>query len=194
MRFTPTSLRGAWTIEWEPYSDERGLFARAFCAREFRSQGLCAEFTQANISINPSVGTVRGMHYQRHPHRETKLVRCVSGAAYDVIVDIRPESPTYLHWFGTNLTADNGLMMYVPEGFAHGYQVLMPNTSLFYLVSRPYVKEAEFGVRVDDPAIGITWPLPVAGLSAKDRDWPLRSKLHRGDEAARPNARDIVQE
>ena len=175
MIFHPTPLAGAWTVALEPHRDERGLFARAFCAQEFGRQGLCTQFVQANISVNRSVGTVRGMHFQRAPHGEIKLVRCVNGAAFDVIVDNRPESPTFLRWFGAELSADNGLMMYVPEGFAHGYQVLTPGASLFYMVSRPHVPQAEEGLRVDDPAIGIAWPLPVTGLSPKDRNWPLRS-------------------
>ena len=121
MIIEPTLLQGAYTVGWKAITDERGMFARAFCADVFARHGLCSTFTQANISVNRHVGTVRGMHFQRDPHTETKLVRCVKGAIYDVIVDMRPESPTYTDWFGAELSETNGLMMYVPKGFAHGY-------------------------------------------------------------------------
>jgi dTDP-4-dehydrorhamnose 3,5-epimerase len=173
MIFNPTPLRNAYTIDWEPRSDERGLFARTFCAEEFGRHGLVSAFVQANISDNRLTGTVRGMHFQKPPHAEVKLVRCVRGAIFDVIIDIRPESPTYRMWFGTILSAENGTMMYVPEGFAHGYQTLADDSTAFYLVSEPYTPHAETGVRYDDPIIGVTWPLPTTNVSSKDSDWPL---------------------
>ncbi len=175
MIFHSTPLSDAYTIAWEARQDDRGLFARAFCAEEFSRQGLRTSFTQANISSNRLAGTVRGMHFQAEPHAEVKLVRCVKGALYDVIVDNRPESPTYLRWFGAELSDANGLMMYVPQGFAHGYQALSDDATAFYLVSTPYAPHAEAGLRHDDPRLAIRWPLPVASVSLKDSSWPLLS-------------------
>lgn len=173
MIFHPTPLADAYTVAWQAREDDRGLFARAFCAEEFGRHGLCSSFVQANISSNRLAGTVRGMHFQRSPHAEVKLVRCVRGALYDVIVDLRHESPTYLRWFGAELTDVNGLTMYVPQGFAHGYQALTADATAFYLVSAPYVPHAEGGLRHDDPRIAIHWPLPIASVSPKDASWPL---------------------
>lgn len=173
MLFHPTPLAGAYTVAWQAREDDRGLFARAFCADEFGREGLCASFVQANISTNRHAGTVRGMHFQKPPHAEVKLVRCVKGGIYDVIVDIRPNSPTYLRWFGTELTDVNGLMMYVPEGFAHGYQALTADATAFYLVSAAYAPQAEGGLRYNDPRIAINWPLSITSVSAKDASLPL---------------------
>lgn len=173
MFFNPTPLRGAHTIDWDPRRDDRGLFARAFCAAEFEHHGLCTTFAQANLSVNHHAGTVRGMHFQHPPHAETKVVRCVKGAVYDVIVDIRPASPTYLRWFGAELSETNGRMMYVPPEFAHGYQALTADATVFYLVSHPYVRDAEGGLRPTDPTLRIDWPLNVTTISPKDAAWPL---------------------
>jgi dTDP-4-dehydrorhamnose 3,5-epimerase len=171
--FTPTPLANAFVIGLEPHADERGGFARAFCAKEFAEQGLVTEYVQANLSTNTQAGTVRGMHYQRHPYSEVKLVRCVVGIIYDVIVDLRQDSPTYLQWFGAELSQDNGLMMYVPQGFAHGYQALTAGATAHYMVSAYYAPDAEGGLRYDDPALNINWPIPVTDVSPKDARWPL---------------------
>jgi len=173
MIFQPIPLKGAYAIAWEPRTDDRGLFARAFCAEEFRREGLVSSFVQANLSESSVAGAVRGMHFQKAPHAEVKVVRCVKGAIYDVIVDIRPDSSTYLQWFGAVLSAENGLMMYAPEGFAHGYQSLEDHATTFYLVSTPYAPGAEGGLRHDDPHLAIRWPIPVTSVSPKDLEWPL---------------------
>jgi len=172
MIFQPIPLKGAYTIAWEPRTDDRGFFARVFCAEEFRREGLVSSFVQANLSESSVAGTVRGMHFQKAPHAEVKLVRCVKGAIYDVIVDIRPDSSTYLQWFGAILSADNGLMMYAPEGFAHGYQSLEDRAAALYLDSTPYAPRAEEGLRHDDPQLAICWPIPVTSISPKDAAWP----------------------
>jgi dTDP-4-dehydrorhamnose 3,5-epimerase len=171
--FNEIPLQGALLIGLERRQDERGHFARAFCAKEFADHGLETVFIQANLSMNAKVGIVRGMHFQRPPHEEVKLVRCIVGAIYDVIVDLREESPTYLQWFGAELSQENGLMMYVPRGFAHGYQSLTDGATAHYMVSAPYSPSSEGGLRHDDPAIGIKWPGPVLDMSPKDRSWPL---------------------
>lgn len=173
MQFDPTPLDGAFLIGLDRRSDDRGSFARAFCAEEFGAQGLETRFVQANLSTNARAGILRGMHFQTPPHAEVKLVRCVHGAIYDAIVDMRPESPSYLQTFGAELSQDNGLMMYVPRGFAHGYQSLTDGATAHYMVSAFYAPGAEGGLRHDDPALGIAWPLPVTDLSEKDRTWPL---------------------
>ena len=173
MRFEATPLAGAYVIELEPRLDPRGMFARAFCAREFAGHGLVNEFVQANMSTTLRAGAVRGMHFQREPHAEVKLVRCVRGAIYDVIVDARADSPTYLRWFGAELSEANGLAMYVPKGFAHGFQALSDGATTFYLVSAFYAPEAEGGLRYNDPKLGIEWPRAVADISDKDARWPL---------------------
>lgn len=173
MRFTPMSLSGAYLVQLEPRIDARGAFARAFCAREFAAQGLMASFMQANISTNLKAGTVRGLHFQNAPHREAKLVQCAKGSIYDVVVDIREESATYLRWTGVELSDSNGVMIYVPEGFAHGYQTLSDGANVFYLVSEFYTPEVEGGLRYNDPKLGIKWPLAVSDISEKDGRWPL---------------------
>jgi dTDP-4-dehydrorhamnose 3,5-epimerase len=171
--FTETELPGAYVIDLERREDERGFFARAWCADEFAQHGLSTKLVQANLSFNVQKGIVRGMHFQVEPHAEDKLVRCTRGAIYDVIIDLRPESDTYKRWLGVELDADSRRALYVPQGFAHGYQTLAPDTETFYLVSEWYTPDAERGVRWDDPAFGIEWPDPAnAILSEKDRSWP----------------------
>jgi dTDP-4-dehydrorhamnose 3,5-epimerase len=173
MRFTQTPLAGAYVVDLEKRGDERGYFARAFCAREFAEQGLATVFVQANLSLNREAGTLRGLHFQAAPVQETKFVRCVTGALYDVIVDIRPDSPTHLQSFGAELSDENGRALYVPKGFAHGFLTLAPDTTASYLVDEYYTPEAESGLRYDDPALGIDWPGEVDVISPKDAAWPL---------------------
>jgi len=171
--FKETPLKGAFVIEPEKLEDDRGFFARAWCRKEFERHGLITRLVQSNISFNHKRGTVRGMHFQTEPGKETKLVRCTRGAVYDVIVDLRVGSATYLKWFGVELTADNYRMLYVPEDFAHGYKTLTDEAEVFYQVSEFYSPECEQGVRWDDPAIGIEWPEDTkVVISEKDRSWP----------------------
>ena len=171
--FSETELPGAYVIDLERREDERGFFARAWCAEEFADQGLSTKLVQVNVSFNRRKGTLRGMHFQMAPHAEVKLVRCTRGAIYDVILDLREDSPTYKRWIGVELDAESRRALYVPEGFAHGYQTLVADTETFYQVSEFYAPGAEGGVRWDDPAFGIAWPDPSgAFLSEKDRNWP----------------------
>ena len=172
MIFTETKLPEAYLIDIEKREDERGFFARSWCQKEFEAHGLVPRVTQANISFNKYKGTLRGMHYQAAPFAETKLVRCTRGAIYDVIVDLRPDSPTCMQWLGVELTAENYKMLYVPEGFAHGFQTLIDNTEATYQVSQFYTPEAEGGLRYNDPTFNIDWPLEVQVISDKDRNWP----------------------
>ncbi len=173
MNFTETELQGAYIIEPEKLGDERGFFARTFCSKEFEQHGLKSAFPQCNISFNKIKGTVRGMHYQSAPYEEVKLVRCTKGAVYDVIVDLRTQSPTYLKWIGVKLTEENHKMLYVPEGFGHGYQTLMDASEIFYQVSEFYTPEAEKGLRWNDPAHGIEWQkITPLLISEKDKNWP----------------------
>ena len=173
MRFTETELPGAFVVELERREDERGFFARAWCEREFAEHGLDTRVSQCNVSFNERRATLRGLHYQVAPHAEVKLIRCTRGAVYDVIVDLRPESATYTRWIGVELNEENSRLLYVPEGFAHGYLTLADRTETFYQVSVPYARDAERGARWDDPAFGIEWP-QTEGLvmSEKDRSWP----------------------
>ena len=173
MRFLRTRLAGACVVEPEPHLDDRGSFARTFCAREFQNEGLSQSFVQCNVSWNAAKGTVRGMHYQRPPAAEAKLVRCTSGSIWDVIVDLRPDSPTYLQHVGIQLSAGNRLALYVPEMFAHGFQTLEDGAEVFYQMTGFHAPDLSAGVRCDDPRLDITWPLPVASISEKDRSWPL---------------------
>lgn len=166
-----TELKGAYVIDIEELSDDRGFFARAFCQREFDEHGLSGTMVQANISSNRKKGTLRGLHYQAAPCEEAKLVRCTQGAIYDVLVDLRKESATYLRWLGVELTPDNHRMLYVPARFVHGFQTLQDDTEVFYQVSEFYAPESERGARYNDPAFGITWPLEVSVLSSKDANW-----------------------
>lgn len=173
MQFTETKLQGAFVIALEPRIDHRGFFSRTFCAREFEAHNLKPAVSQCNVSFNYSKGTLRGMHYQLAPATETKFIRCTKGAIYDVIVDMRPESPTYLQHFGVELSDENRLALYVPEMFAHGYQALTDDSEIIYQVSEFYTPNRERGLRYDDPVLGIEWPLPISEISEKDANWSL---------------------
>ncbi len=179
MRFNPTPLQSAYTIDLEPKSDERGFFARAFCAKEFAQYGLETEFVQTNCSYSAHKGTLRGMHYQLIPMDETKLVRCIRGSLYDVILDLREKSPTFGHSFGTVLSAENRTMMLVPKGFAHGFLSLEDHTEILYMVSQYYSKELERGIRWDDPRFAIKWPEAPVIISERDQKHPnFDSRYH----------------
>jgi dTDP-4-dehydrorhamnose 3,5-epimerase len=167
--FTETKLKGAFVIDLERREDSRGFFARAFCQKEFEAHGLKPIIAQANLAHNIRVGTVRGMHFQYPPAAETKLVRCTRGAILDIIVDLRPESATYLQHVAVELNEDNQRALYVPERFAHGYQALRDNTDTSYQVGEFYTPNAEGGLMYDDPRLGLTWPLPVTVISEKDQ-------------------------
>jgi len=171
MRFVETALPGVWVVELDLRVDDRGFFARAWCQDEFRRRGLNPGLVQANLSLTNRAGTVRGMHYQRPPAAEAKLVRCVRGAIYDVVLDLRPASATRGRWVALELTADNFRAVYVPEGCAHGLQAVADDSTVFYQVTYPHTPEAEGGVRYDDPSFGIRWPLPVTLVSPKDAAW-----------------------
>ena len=173
MIFHETKLKGAFIVEFEKREDPRGFFARAFCADEFRAHGLCPEVMQANIAYNYKKGTLRGMHYQLPPVSEPKFIRCIRGAVWDVIVDLRPDSPTYLQHVGVELSMENRRALYVPDMFAHGNQTLEDDTELLYLMGQLYTPGAAAGLRPDDPALGIEWPLPVTVISEADTKWPL---------------------
>jgi dTDP-4-dehydrorhamnose 3,5-epimerase len=175
--FSETKLNGAFIIDLERREDNRGFFARAFCQHEFADHGLKPVIAQANIGFNRRRGSVRGMHFQYPPAAETKLVRCTRGAVLDIIVDLRPESPTYLDHVSVELSADNHRAIYVPERFGHGYQVLEDETETSYQVGEFYTPEAEGGLRYDDPALGLTWPLTVTEISEKDAGWPLLAEI-----------------
>ena len=171
MRFTPVPLADARLIELDKIEDERGYFARTWCRREFREQGLDEDLVQCSTSFNAVRGTLRGLHYQIAPHAETKLVRCTRGAIYDVIVDLRPASATFLRWFGVELTAENARMLHIPKGFAHGFQTLEANAEIFYQMSEYYEPAAARGIRWNDPLLGVRWPLEVTVISEKDRGY-----------------------
>jgi dTDP-4-dehydrorhamnose 3,5-epimerase len=173
MIFNETNLPGAFIIDLDRREDSRGFFARAFCQHEFAEHGLEPIIAQANIAFNYHKGTMRGMHFQFPPAAETKLVRCTRGAILDIIIDLRPESPTYLEYVSVELTADNHRTIYVPGRFAHGYQVLEDSTETSYQVGEFYTPGAEGGLMYDDPALGLKWPLPVTAISEKDRSWQL---------------------
>ena len=175
MKFVQTSLPGAYVIELEKRSDERGFFARSFCVDELSSIGFDKTIVQANVSYNKHKGTLRGLHFQEAPFAETKIVRCTKGRVYDVIVDMRNDSQTYKKWFGIELSETNHKALFVPEGFAHGYVTLTEGAEVFYLVTALYNKDAERGIRYDDPAIGIQWPVVVEHVSEKDKKWPYIS-------------------
>ncbi len=173
MIFTETKLKGAFIIDLEQKPDPRGFFARTFCAQEFEAHGLKTTVAQCNLSFNHQAGTLRGMHYQVAPATETKLIRCTQGAIYDVIIDMRPDSPTYKQHIGVELSADNRRALYVPEMFAHGYQALTDGAEVIYQVGEFYTPGYERGLRYNDPAFGIEWPQPVSVISEKDAAWPL---------------------
>lgn len=168
-----TTLPGAYVIEPETISDSRGFFARIWCREELRQCGLKTDLAQSNIGFSHRRGTLRGLHFQRAPWAEVKVVRCTRGAIFDVVVDLRPESVAYKRWFGVELSAENGRMIYVPEGFAHGYLTLIDNTEINYHSSQFYNPQAAFGVRYSDPAFSIEWPLAANSISEQDRNWPL---------------------
>ena len=172
MIFADTDLPGVVLIDLERHEDGRGYFARTMCREEFAARGLLVDFAQESISYNRRRGTVRGMHYQSVPHQETKIIRCVRGAIYDVLVDVRPGSRTRLRWASFELSAENGRAVYVPEGFAHGFQSLADDTAVQYRISTPHAPWAAAGLRYDDPALKIDWPEPVTEISDKDMSWP----------------------
>jgi dTDP-4-dehydrorhamnose 3,5-epimerase len=172
MQFHPTTLRDAWLIQLKPAHDRRGFFARTFCVEEFAARGLETIYPQHSISYSARKGTLRGMHYQCDPHAEAKLVRCVKGAIWDVIIDIRPGSPTYRNWQQFELSSMNGHQLYIPKGFAHGFQTLSDDVEVSYLISEPYDPRSACGICHDDPTFGIAWPLPVTEISEKDLHWP----------------------
>lgn len=173
MVFTETNLRGAFIIDVEKRGDARGFFARVWCKEEFAAHGLHTDLAQSNIAFSAKAGTLRGLHYQVKPYEEVKLVRCTRGSVYDVIVDLRSDSPTYMHWVGVELTESNHKMLYAPEGFAHGYQTLTDHAEVTYHVSQVYSPLSERGIRWNDPKIGIEWPkTEVRIISGKDQSWP----------------------
>ena len=183
MKFTPLSMAGAHLIDLEKRGDDRGFFARFFCEKEFAQHGLVTRFAQINNSLTSKKGTLRGMHYQLPPSAEVKVVRCIRGALFDIILDLRPHSATFGQWFGETLSAENRRMMYVPEGFAHGFLTLEPDTEALYLVSAPYAPEAERGIRYNDPKFGIQWPIAPVELSEKDKAWPDFDPVYHGADA-----------
>ncbi|WP_076860636.1 dTDP-4-dehydrorhamnose 3,5-epimerase [Bradyrhizobium mercantei] len=172
MEFRSTNLAGAYLVQLEPLHDHRGFFARTFCVEEFATHGLEIGYPQHSISYSARKGTLRGMHHQRDPHREATLVRCTKGVILDVIVDIRPDSSTFCRWQKFELSSANGHQLYIPKGFAHGFQTLCDDVEVSYLISTPYEPGSADGIRYDDPALGIEWPLPIMEISEKDLHWP----------------------
>jgi dTDP-4-dehydrorhamnose 3,5-epimerase len=173
MIFSETALKGAFAIKPELQGDDRGQFVRTWCRKEFGQHGIGVDFVQSAHSVNTHCGTLRGLHWQAAPHQEAKLVRCSRGAIYDVIVDIRKDSTTFGHWLGLTLTAESQMMLFVPEGFAHGFQTLMDDSEVSYQLSAAYAVGAGRGLRFDDPRLAIAWPLPVSRISDRDRSLPL---------------------
>ena len=173
MIFTESPLPGAYVVDLEPLRDERGFFARSYCAEEFAARGLGPELRQCSVSYNARTGTLRGLHYQCAPHEEHKLVRCTAGAIYDVIVDIRASSPTYRRWFGAELTRDNRRSLFIPPGFAHGFVSLADETEVYYMISVAHAPQFSRGLRWNDPAFAIAWPLVPLVISARDAAYPL---------------------
>ena len=173
MRFMETGIPDAWVIDPTPHNDERGRFMRAWCLREFAEHGISFVPVQANLGFSIAKGTIRGMHMQLSPALEAKLVRCTQGALLDVVLDLRPDSPTYCRWYGVELSAENGRMRYVPEHCAHGCQTLVDRTEMYYMASEYYAPETVQGARFDDPAFAIRWPLTPTMVSEQDRQWPL---------------------
>jgi len=171
MRFEKCSFEGVWVIANAPHSDERGSFGRAYCRQQFADHGLTFVIDQISVSFNAKAGTVRGMHFQRSPHAEDKLVRCLQGAVHDVIVDLRKESPTFCQSFSVELSRDNNLSLFVPKGFAHGFQTLTDSAQLLYCIATPYSPDHASGVRWDDPAFDIKWPQQISSISQKDCDF-----------------------
>ena len=181
MIFTETVLKGAFIIDVEPVNDERGMFARTWCQREFEAQGLKVTWVQNNISLNHKKGTLRGMHYQASPHEEIKLVRCTAGSIYDVIIDLRLESPTFGQHVGVFLSAENRRALYIPQSFAHGFQTLSDDSEVFYHMSAFYESSSARGFRWDDPTVNIRWPEPLTVISDKDRSWPPLERTRRDE-------------
>lgn len=173
MEFTQAPISGTYVIDVKRIVDERGYFGRLWCMREFEAHGLAATIVQSNIGVSKSKGTLRGLHYQKAPHREVKIVRCSRGAIFDVLVDLREDSPTYKRWFGLELTQENARMLYVPEGCATGYLTLQDDTEIYYHTTEFYHPESATGVRYDDPAFGIVWPDQIRVISDNDKHWPL---------------------
>ena len=172
MIFQETKLLGAYVIEPERITDHRGFFGRIWCKNELKQKGLKAELAQSNVGFSYRKGTLRGLHFQEAPHAEVKIVRCTRGSMFDVIVDLRPESPSCKHWFGVELSEENRKMIYVPEGFAQGYITLVDNTEMYYHTSEFYNPESAFGVRYNDPEFGIVWPTEITVISEQDKKWP----------------------
>ena len=177
MKFSRTSLAGAWLIELELRADERGFLARTFCEKEFAALGLNTDWPQCNLTLTKQCGMIRGMHFQAEPKPEIKLIRCAAGKIFDVIVDVRRGSPTFGKWEGFELSAENRRQLYVPGGFAHGFQCLTDNGEMFYQMSEFYFPELARGLRWNDPVVNIRWPLPMATLSERDRQLPLLAGL-----------------
>jgi dTDP-4-dehydrorhamnose 3,5-epimerase len=172
VKFQETPINGVWVLEPERHLDGRGHFARRFCQREFAAHGLNPTVAQANTGFSRRRGTLRGIHYQVAPHLESKLVSCARGAIYDVVVDLRPGSPTFTRWLAVELSADDGKQVYIPEGCGHGYQTLTADAEVYYQASEFYAPGSAHGVRYDDPSFGIRWPLEVTSISEADRSWP----------------------
>ena len=172
MKFQETGIEGAWLIEPSPIRDERGHFARLLCRDEFAERGLTLDIVQSNVGVSVHVGTLRGLHFQKHPHREVKIVRCCRGSMFDVLVDLRPDSATFRSWYGAELSARNGRTLVVPEGCAQGYLTLEADTEMYYHTTKRYAPDAASGVRYDDPAFGIAWPAEIRVVSDQDRTWP----------------------
>jgi dTDP-4-dehydrorhamnose 3,5-epimerase len=172
MTFEETELKGAFVVGLKKIEDNRGFFARAWCQKEFADAGLNANLVQINLAVSHKAGTLRGMHFQEAPHAEAKLIRCTRGRIFDVMIDLRPESPTHRKWFGLELSAQNHQMLYIPAGFAHGYETLTDDAEMLYQTSEFFASASARGVRYDDPAFGISWPLPVSVISEADRKWP----------------------
>lgn len=180
MKFLETKLKGAYLIELNKLLDDRGFFAREFCKREFEEFQLCSNIVQINVSFNKFQGTLRGMHYQLSPKAEDKIIRCVNGSIFDVIIDIRENSETLGKWVGAILSSENRSMFYVPKGFAHGFQTLEENTEILYYHTEYYHPELEEGIRYDDPGIGISWPLPITNISDRDSNFTLITETFKG--------------
>lgn len=185
MQFNKCRLEGAWLLDLDRKEDERGYFARVFCAREFADHGLVSTFPQMNTNFSRRRGTLRGLHMQGGPHAEAKLVRCLTGEAFEMLVDLRPDSPTYLQSESFVLRPEDGRLLYAPPGTAHGFLALADNTEITYFASRPYAPGAERGVRWDDPALALSWPIPVMHLSEKDRSWPDLTPMSPAVQASR---------
>lgn len=180
MQFIPTAIKGLFLIEPKPFRDDRGSFARIFCKEEFHTVGLTKEIVQVNHSITATRGSVRGMHYQNPPYAEAKIIKCLRGEVFDVAVDIRAGSPTFLQWVGVELSAQKGNAVYIPEGFAHGFQTLEENSEMLYMHTQAYTSASEGAIRYNDPALGIKWPLSVGDISGTDKKHPLLEKGYKG--------------